>query len=127
LWGCVEATQAENARLREALEEIKSTSCKFPCEHVELGFSQCRIHWLVYHATDKPVEMGHIFADALSINNTLFEDRHISADDMKFMKDMNKLPQTNPVGTNHCFADGCKDPNTCICRCHNNFECPEGL
>ena len=43
----------QNKRLLDTIEEIKSTSCKFPCEHVELGFSQCRIHWLVYHATDK--------------------------------------------------------------------------
>ena len=83
----------------------------------------------------KPEEMGHIFFDAVAVNNALFEDKHISADDMKFMEDMNSLPQMdiiNPedieilnrlasiknlgleldtespesVGTNHCFADG---------------------
>jgi ribonuclease HI len=43
----------QNKRLLDTIEEIKSTTCKLFCEHTEGGFSQCSIHWLAYHATDK--------------------------------------------------------------------------
>ncbi len=76
---CVEAMQVENARLREALEEITKVT-------------------------------GPTYGLAA---NTMC---HIAE------KALNRSQQSN-----YCFSDGCKDPSTCICRCHNDLECPEGL
>ena len=42
--------QAENAKLREALETIKKEPCG-RCEDTEAGFYQCRIHWTAYQAS----------------------------------------------------------------------------
>jgi hypothetical protein len=38
----------------------------------------------------------HIIDKALSLNDVWFRDKPITADDMKFMEDMNRLPQPDP-------------------------------